>query len=200
MFSLNARVTEQKKVFFALYLSSSHLVFSACSLKFFSPFFSVGAHAFACRLFAPCRPSSNHTAPMLPQGLRNAIKSWWRAPKKDESSSVGGGPRYAFDAIETQVRDPSFLEYALVAGRQALADYGVTAAAAVAFTGLRLLPCLQVRLLADFAFMVQDYEMALGLYRIAKDDYKVPLRLAFSRFCPSCSRSRFVFPCFLCAG
>ena len=29
-----------------------------------------------------------------------------------------------------------------------------------------------IRLLADLAFMVQDYELALGYYRMVRDDFK----------------------------
>ena len=81
------------------------------------------------------------------RGVKNVIKSLWRKPKESLLTNVSG---YTDSQKEVDnLQDPS-------------------SSVKYRFDSIES----QTRLLADTLFLVRDYEAALGVYRLVKDDYK----------------------------
>ena len=80
------------------------------------------------------------------KGIRNVVKSWWRKPKTPPPSQRRG-------ASSSGPLSP-----------------GGSNIVAVAYTGDSIEG--QIRALADLAFTVQDYDMAISNYRLVRDDFK----------------------------
>ena len=89
----------------------------------------------------------NSTVSNAKKGVKNVIKSFWRQskPKDTPSSSEYDGP--------TPTQAPE-----------------VTASSSVRYKYDTIES--QTRLLADTLFLMRDYDAALGVYRLVKDDYK----------------------------
>ena len=82
------------------------------------------------------------------KGLRNMLKGMWgggRSSKKDSGASSAAAAALFQSQLSAGVEPPRYYAQSIESN---------------------------IRLLADLAFMVHDYEMALGLYRMVRDDYK----------------------------
>lgn len=91
------------------------------------------------------------------KGVKNVFKSLWRKPKEDGSSTTSTSPATTsskpkpavqHSAMETTDSKSSAIQYRCDSIES------------------------QVRLLADTLFLVRDWDAALGMYRLIKDDYK----------------------------
>lgn len=83
------------------------------------------------------------------RGVKNVIKSLWRKPKESILTNVSGYSDGQKESNNLQdAATGSFVKYR--------------------FDSIES----QTRLLADTLFLVRDYEAALGIYRLVKDDYK----------------------------
>jgi hypothetical protein len=80
------------------------------------------------------------------RGVKNVIKSLWRKPKESLLTNTG----YADGQKETNLNDQVF------------------GSVKYRFDSIES----QTRLLADTLFLMRDYDAALGIYRLVKDDYK----------------------------
>ncbi|KAG5182392.1 ER-golgi trafficking TRAPP I complex 85 kDa subunit-domain-containing protein [Tribonema minus] len=95
--------------------------------------------------------SVSRTRCSLRKGVKNVLKSWWRKPGGDTG---GQGPNSA------GMQSPEGGAGGVWRG----------AGATVQYPHDRIQS--QIRLLADTAFIMQDYETAYGMYRMARDDFK----------------------------
>ena len=91
----------------------------------------------------------NTTVTNAKKGVKNVIKSFWRKPKESVSSALS-------DASGN--RNDGNLSNKLAPSETAKYRYDSIES--------------QTRLLADTLFLMRDYEAALGIYRLVKDDYK----------------------------
>ena len=82
------------------------------------------------------------------KGMKNILKSWWRKPKTPPPSQRMRG----------------------TGGSNGPLSPGGSSIVSVAYTGDSIEG--QIRALADLAFIVQDYDMALSNYRLVRDDFK----------------------------
>jgi hypothetical protein len=82
------------------------------------------------------------------RGVKNVIKSLWRKPKESILTNVSGYSDGVKESNNMQDAASSSVKYR--------------------FDSIES----QTRLLADTLFLVRDYEAALGIYRLVKDDYK----------------------------
>ena len=82
------------------------------------------------------------------RGVKNVIKSLWRKPKESILTNVSGYSDVQKESNNLQDPTTSSVKYR--------------------FDSIES----QTRLLADTLFLVRDYEAALGIYRLVKDDYK----------------------------
>ena len=84
---------------------------------------------------------NQHVAAMR-KGFRNQLRMFWRKPKDAQGVKAGG------EVVATKESEAN--------GEHVYTYDSIES---------------QVQTLADLAFLVQDYEMALGLYRIVREDY-----------------------------
>ncbi|CAK9008624.1 Trafficking protein particle complex subunit 8 (Protein TRS85 homolog), partial [Durusdinium trenchii] len=94
------------------------------------------------------------------KGLRNTFRSFWKKPKTASDASTGA-------TLSDQQRG---LQQERGYEQQAQQSFGVEQP----HRRVRYLHDsieANIRLLADIAFMVQDYEMAASVYRLARDDF-----------------------------
>ena len=100
------------------------------------------------------------------KGVRNVLKSWLRRPREAASALSGAGScgsivSYSVIFYETSVTGNG--------GAGAMETAGINP------VGIRYhfeTIEAQIRLLADTTFAVRDYETALSMYRLARDDFK----------------------------
>lgn len=92
----------------------------------------------------------NTTVTNAKKGVKNVIKSFWRKPKESVSSALSDG-----SGNRSDTGNPS----------KKLAS---SETARYRFDSIES----QTRLLADTLFLMRDYDAALGIYRLVKDDYK----------------------------
>jgi len=91
----------------------------------------------------------NTTVTNAKKGVKNVIKSFWRKPKESVSSALSDASGHKNDG--NQSNKLASLE---------TAKYRYDSIES------------QTRLLADTLFLMRDFEAALGIYRLVKDDYK----------------------------
>jgi len=91
----------------------------------------------------------NTTVTNAKKGVKNVIKSFWRKPKESVSSALSDASGNRNDGNPSNKLAPS-----------EIARYRYDSIES------------QTRLLADTLFLMRDYEAALGIYRLVKDDYK----------------------------
>eukprot|EP00586_Coscinodiscus_wailesii_P000359 CAMPEP_0172484228 /NCGR_PEP_ID=MMETSP1066-20121228/11600_1 /TAXON_ID=671091 /ORGANISM="Coscinodiscus wailesii, Strain CCMP2513" /LENGTH=1011 /DNA_ID=CAMNT_0013248591 /DNA_START=206 /DNA_END=3238 /DNA_ORIENTATION=+ len=84
------------------------------------------------------------------RGVKNMFKTLWRKPK-DAPSSGGGYNVSAYQTTKTP-SSPSSSQFEIKYSHDTIES--------------------QIRLLGDSLFLVKDYENALSMYRLVKDDYK----------------------------
>lgn len=86
------------------------------------------------------------------RGVKNVIKSFWRKPKESLLTNVSGyGDSSASQKDSSSVNEPT-----------------TSGSVKYRFDSIES----QTRLLADTLFLMRDYDAALGVYRLVKDDYK----------------------------
>jgi len=86
------------------------------------------------------------------KGMKNLVKSFWRKPKDDTTSSGSGGTNNVYG------QSPSVVGSGKEGGAEALYRYDSIES--------------QTLLLADTLFLMEDYDNALATYRLIRDDYK----------------------------
>mmetsp|Transcript_27462 Transcript_27462/g.55151 ORF Transcript_27462/g.55151 Transcript_27462/m.55151 type:complete len:1702 (+) Transcript_27462:4357-9462(+) len=91
----------------------------------------------------------NTTVTNAKKGVKNVIKSFWRKPKESVSSVMSDASRHRNDGNQSNK---------LASSDSAKYRYDSIES--------------QTRLLADTLFLMRDYDAALGIYRLVKDDYK----------------------------
>ena len=84
------------------------------------------------------------------KGVRNLVKSFWRKPKEENPGSALGGPNGPGGSDDN---DDVKYRYDSIES--------------------------QTRLLADTLFLMQDYEAALSIYRLIRDDFKSDKALSY---------------------
>jgi len=93
------------------------------------------------------------------KGVKNAFKSFWRKPKESGSNlsnSIHGGSIHGGGSVSASA---------------SFADRNDVPTAAEVFYRFDSIES-QTRLLADTLFIIKDYDSALSMYRLVKDDYK----------------------------
>jgi len=91
----------------------------------------------------------NTTVTNAKKGVKNVIKSFWRKPKESVSSALSDNSGNRNDGNQSnKLASSEFTRYRYDSIES------------------------QTRLLADTLFLMRDYEAALGIYRLVKDDYK----------------------------
>ena len=88
------------------------------------------------------------------KGVKNVFKSFWRKPK-----DVGG--------LNSSVHGSAIMNQSVTKNKAGGGDNGPDSVP-YAYDSIES----QTRLLADTLFLIRDYEGALGMYRLVKDDYK----------------------------
>ena len=91
------------------------------------------------------------------RGVKNVFKSFWRTSKsKSSDASVAGASMHGYSA-HGGVRGDNASAHGPKADEVRYKHDAIES---------------QIRLLADTLFMVRDYEAALGMYKLVRDDYK----------------------------
>lgn len=112
-------------------------------------------HKFGVQFVLPCLEARifqlNEVVSSMKKGVKNVFKSWLRKPK------------------ELSSRTASFTSSLSTSGAKLVSDPTLaTRSVTYRFDSIEA----QTRLLADTAFMLGDYDLALQTYRLVRDDYK----------------------------
>jgi trafficking protein particle complex subunit 8 len=106
------------------------------------------------------------------KGVRNVLKSWWRKPGTNPGSSgvngSSGESQYGPSSGGLAAATPS-------SGGYSTGDRYNSDSYAVQYPHDSIQSC--IRLLADSTFIMQDYDTAYSMYRMARDDFKVNVHM-----------------------
>mmetsp|Transcript_143 Transcript_143/g.202 ORF Transcript_143/g.202 Transcript_143/m.202 type:complete len:2064 (-) Transcript_143:174-6365(-) len=110
----------------------------------------------------------NVTVSNAKKGVKNVLKSFWRKPKDSGSNYSGGsmhGPGNSRHGRNNSKHGNNAVEPVSLDGNARCCNLGDVRYSYDTIES-------QTRLLADTLFLVRDYESALSMYKLVKDDYR----------------------------